>query len=341
MKAERLRYLRRMTRTWLLSVFIGLVPSVQAQTGAQDRDALLVRTAAVRARLLKDSVPMTVAQLDTLWARAAGAGPVIAVRSLEQSLVIADSLQEMGRERDLLFALSEVYGRTGRDGDALIALRAAYHLKDSLASAEHERSSATAQERIMEEQRKLHDLEARYAADIKAEREAFQRAGDRARAFLIAAGIVIALLLSALVWTATRLARLKRGTGAPAAMPVPPAPAPRPNVLRPAPAPVPQVPVPADPEALMLLALFHKRMPERVLALKDARSRGDGAKVSRVVASMRPQLAQNDPERFSALCARLLAAGDEVLSEAHRPDLDALVTGVEQVLAAGLPKDLS
>ena len=83
----------------------------------------------------------------------------------------------------------------------------------------------------------------------------------------------------------------------------------------------------------MLLSLFRKRIPERLQALKEARSRGDHEKVLRVITSIRPQLVHHDANRFSERCARLIAAGEAVLDEASRDDLDRLIADVELALA--------
>ncbi|HEY0978853.1 MAG TPA: hypothetical protein VGE21_15375 [Flavobacteriales bacterium] len=335
----------------------------RAQEGAADRDRLLARTGKLRTQMLKDSVPMSIAQLDTLWAQARDAKPPIAIKLLERSLTIADSLDDVARERDVLFALSALYRKSGKASEALNALNAAHYLKDSLAALDLERASASTLERIAEEERKARELAAQQRAVLDAEREAFRQEGDRLRLFLLIAAGGIVVLLALLVWALVRIARLQRKARIPRtpAVVTPEASVPKRNTLRSEPdagtlppgfakaqgdqegtaaAPAPAVaPVPApaalDPEAQMLLALFRKRMPERLQALREARAQGDRDKVVRVIASMRPQLAQHDEERFSERCARLIAAGGEVLSPIHGPDIDRLIADVEAALDAG------
>lgn len=86
----------------------------------------------------------------------------------------------------------------------------------------------------------------------------------------------------------------------------------------------------ARPQDDELQAMFKRRMPERITALKEARDRGDAEKVARVIHSIRPQLVHHDPVRFTDPCARLLAAEGNILSAAYGAELDSFIVAVER-----------
>jgi len=325
----------------LFLLFLACTPLLtQAQEGALDRTLLPQGKASVRARMLKEKVPFEPSWVDTLIAAASTAEPALALRHLEHALVLADSVRDRSRERDMLFLLSSAQERVGKSKDALLSLRSAHFLKDSLATVELDRSVASTAEQIKGEQLKLMQLHAEHAEAMRVVQEDNRIASERARMLLIGGVIVIVLLLIALVWSLKRTALLilKQSTRATvevqAMRPTPTQP--RQNALRPV-ATGPASPVevsvpPADAEAEMLLALFHKRMPERVQALKEARLRSDQEKVLRVLASMRPQLAHHDGTRFTERCARLIAAGERVLLPEFANELDRLIADVDQAL---------
>lgn len=87
--------------------------------------------------------------------------------------------------------------------------------------------------------------------------------------------------------------------------------------------------VEADP---VVLAMFRKMGPERLATLRDARTRGDHAKVMRVVHSLKPQLANFDRDRFTGLCARITAPDGPANEVRWSADLDALEKGISEVL---------
>jgi hypothetical protein len=311
-----------------------------AQDSALDRSKLPQGSRIVRARMLKEKVPVDPTWLDTLVVKAAHAKPVIALRHLESAVVIADSLKDRSRERDLLFKLAAAQERVGKPKDALASLGAAHFLKDSLAAAALQRSSSLTAQQIAEAHDELQRLQTEHGAAMKSLHGQHEKARERSRMLLMAAGGVILMMLLVLVWSLMQNARLRRASKERASVELPITPPvqepPRQNALRhvvPAAGPIVEVPVaPADPEADMLLALFHKRMPERLQALTDARDRGDHEKVGRVLASMRPQLAQHDGLLFNERCARLIAAREHVLSSEYAGHLHQLVADVEQVL---------
>lgn len=322
----------------LPALFVALIASLLslAQEGALDRSELPQGSRVVRARTFKQYVPVEAAWLDTLLAKAEDAKPIIALRDLESAVVIADSLKHRSRERDILFLLAMAQERVGKTKDAMNSLRAAHFLKDSLAAVELERISGITAQRMDELQVESQRSLAMQQEAMEAARAQHHRALEKARRSLIGAACAIVLLLAALAWSLLRIVRMRRASkveAVPVVQDV--AEPPKRNVLRPVErVPINEVPIAlADPDAEMLLALFHKRMPERLGALNAARARGDHEKVARVLVSMRPQLAQQDGTRFNERCARLIAAGERVLTSSSAADLDRLIADVEQVLA--------
>ena len=336
-------YLRNMARALSLLVLFTVTVASMAQDASLDRAVLPMGSRTIQARMLKEKVPMEAAWADTLLSRAEGARPMDAVRMLEHAVVILDSLQERALERDALFALSKAQERVGRSKDALISLHAAHFLKDSLAAMDRADSAATVEKRIAAMQATWERTLAQQAENLRSEQEQHQANLRRSERWLIAAVILIAVLVVVLIGSWLRSAAHRRARGhAVSQHKATIAPElPKPNVLRPAPVVKDEVLAPPvlaaelDPEAAMLLALFHKHMPERFRTLQEARSRGDHEKVVRVLASMRPQLASHDAPRFAARCAGLIAARETVLEAVHAPDLDRLIADVELALRAG------
>ena len=92
---------------------------------------------------------------------------------------------------------------------------------------------------------------------------------------------------------------------------------------------------PYDLDAAMdpiVLAMFRKSAPERLLALRAARTSTDNDKVVRVVHSMRPQLVSFDTERFAPLCAAITAPNTSADTKRWNMDLDTFEHAVEELL---------
>ncbi len=85
----------------------------------------------------------------------------------------------------------------------------------------------------------------------------------------------------------------------------------------------------------VVAGMFGKGAPERLATLREARQRGDTAKIVRVVASLKPQLLSFNAERFAPLIARLKApnAADDQVQ--WNKDLDELDAGVVDLLEGG------
>lgn len=324
----------------LLSLlFVCLATLAVAQERMPDRSKLPQGSRAVRARVLKERMPFSPSCMDTLQMKAEGSKPLNALRHLESALVIADSLKDRGRERDLLFKLALAQERAGKAKDALASLRAALFLKDSLALVEVERSASVASQQTSKAHDELQRMQTAHGDAIRTMQEQHDRARDQWRTLLIAAVGVVVLFLGMLLWALMRVARYTRVPYRPKSAdgaPPPVVDALEQNAVQrlvPVTEPSIELPVaPTDPEAEMLLALFHKRMPERLQALIDARDRSDYEKVGRVLATMRPQLAHHDGGKFNERCARLIAAHEQVLSPDHASDLDQLIEDVSRAL---------
>lgn len=91
----------------------------------------------------------------------------------------------------------------------------------------------------------------------------------------------------------------------------------------------------ADTSAMdaTLLALFRKRVPERLATLRDARARGDHEKVARVVHTLKPQLVALDENGLGALCLRITVSDASRDPEELNADLDLLERSIERLLA--------
>lgn len=101
---------------------------------------------------------------------------------------------------------------------------------------------------------------------------------------------------------------------------------------------VPPPPVVATPPAQvveldpMVVAMFRKQAPERLVALREARVRNDQEKVRRVVHTFKPQLAGLAPE-LVAVASRIMASESGAAPEAWNADLDTFEQGVTALLS--------
>lgn len=93
-------------------------------------------------------------------------------------------------------------------------------------------------------------------------------------------------------------------------------------------------PIVADTSAMdaTLLALFRKRVPERLATLRDARARGDHEKVARVVHTLKPQLVALDESGLGALCLRITVSDPSRDPKELNTDLDLLERSIERLL---------
>lgn len=82
----------------------------------------------------------------------------------------------------------------------------------------------------------------------------------------------------------------------------------------------------------VVLAMFRKSGPDRLTALRTARTIADNDKVVRVVHSLKPQLVSFDAERFAPLCAAITAANALADPLRWNADLDRFERDVEELL---------
>jgi hypothetical protein len=333
-------YLRAMGRVACIVLCFCVPLFSNAQVGATDRDALIERSAGVRARMIADSVPMTAVQVDTLQAMAARSREIAAIRLLQQALIISDSIQDLARERDVLIALGVAYERASKAENALQSTRAAHFLSDSLISMAHAQALGELRGQQEAERLQWEGKKAAQEEEMQVLRDELEHLRHRQQQTYGVAGALVVVLLIVMGLVLFRVGRMKRTLAAQAASGTVERQEPRRNKLRPtgsATVPVQETPatepdLSIDADDAVLLSLFRKRMPERLQALKEARSRGDHEKVLRVITSVRPQLVHHDAERFTERCARLIAAGPTVLEEGSRNDLDGLIDDLERAL---------
>ena len=110
---------------------------------------------------------------------------------------------------------------------------------------------------------------------------------------------------------------------------------PMPAVVAP-PAPI-AVPIPAEPIPPPVidekaLAFFARMAPERLSALRDARTQADQSKVMRVVHTLKPHLMALDPNGLGVLCERIKSMEPMQDPADLNTALDELVSGIEALL---------
>lgn len=122
--------------------------------------------------------------------------------------------------------------------------------------------------------------------------------------------------------------RLRAGMATTVAPPVPAPPA----VAAVVPEPVQEPVAPEVGEDHLLLGMFRKQGPERLQALRAARSAGDHDKVRRVVSALRPQLFALDEPRFAPLHAAITASGAASDPDTWNATLDRFEQALEEQL---------
>jgi hypothetical protein len=112
-----------------------------------------------------------------------------------------------------------------------------------------------------------------------------------------------------------------------------------PTAAVPAPPPIAQpiattaTPVPEVERDELLVGMFRKMAPERLVTLREARARGDHEKVVRVVHSLKPQLVNLDAAYFGELCRSLVSAEGRADEAQWNKDLDRFERGLVEQLA--------
>lgn len=268
-------------------------------------------------------------------------------RVLEEAALIADSAQLFGNEALRAHqGLMDLYAGQGNWRKAFEESRTVQELQ----SREQQRELDFA---VASEQSKLELIEARRdsvesawrteQAVVNAERDRFRNGMQRWQ--LIAAVLLVVAVVVGFIGLASARkqrrsveARMQQLAGEVeqlrsrmAAM-VPPSTHPPPVVQGIAVDPV-QVPVaPEVGEDALLLGMFRKQAPERLQALRAARSAGDHDKVRRVVSALRPQLFAMDEPRFAPLHAAITAADAPSDPDTWNTMLDRFEQAVEDQL---------
>lgn len=193
-------------------------------------------------------------------------------------------------------------------------------------------------------------LLARNDAALTAAREGIARAKESTRRWIMATAVTALLALVALIFMFYRAGQYHKRTLAEldgfrkevealkaatrnrlreepttAKVPAPPPVAP-PTPTRAASTPE------VEPDEL-LLGMFRKMAPERLVTLREARGRGDHEKVVRVVHSLKPQLVNLDAAYFGELCRSLVSAEGRADDAQWNMDLDRFERGLVEQLA--------
>lgn len=310
----------------------------------------------------RDSVRLLIADMRSTIARLDSSGPSVesiearmalanlmkskgALALLDEAAVSADSLGDMQLGMRARLALSQKLSASGDHKRAHAELLRVIGLRDRIDSTDRVRSAEEEADRMasrLQERDSLIAASERRVADANGSAREAQQGADRWMMTSIATSVIaLALMVILALRSAQRMRRLRSDLHALRAevealkrprntyrTPVVPPPPMVPPVHS---APPAEPPPPRLPEDPMVSAMFHRQAPERLAALKDARARGDLDKAVRVVHTLKPTLVSIDGDRFTALCARLVAPG-AAGSVAWNTDADALATAIEALL---------
>lgn len=267
------------------------------------------------------------------------------LRLLEDAAAGAQSAALLEEEILARRQLAEAYAIAGKHARAHEEAVHVTALVEAL-SEEHRLRSAAREDSLRAELvAKRDSSEAAWAEELRRARHreshmeamAEQWAFSFAAALLLAAAMIIALLLrdsrrarrfrSELHALRAEVAELKKPRNSYRATDEPRAGAAAPATM------IDAVPAPLRlPDDALAAGMFLRSAPERLSTFKEARARGDLDKAVRVVHTLKPMLASIDTDRFSPLCARLVAAG-AAGGTAWNADADELITMVEALLA--------
>lgn len=343
-----LRAFRSLCWTVFLLLFCGT--PLLAQSKAQVADSLKKVVADHRSMLyVADAIGNSKAAMEIRSQLALLVKPKEAMALLQEAVAIADSADLMEEEVAARTQLAEYYESRGDHKAAYAEAMRIVALDNERLAAQAEGSATAADMRSASSAAERDSLQLIWNEAVTNARTLGHTAEERSDRWMwIAAGIGVFSLFTLLVTfhrsgRSNRLIRseldglraevttLKEERPANQVRTVPPAiVAPLPPVQVPVTAPVvePTLAAEIDP---VVLAMFQKMAPERLTTLRDARARGDGAKVMRVVHSLKPQLVNFDAA-FADLCARITAAEAPENMVLWAADLDALESGIATVL---------
>lgn len=341
-----------MLRNGLLLAFLLAAVVALPQSDKARRDSLRARISALKAELPAiDSAGPLARAIEARLELAAIVAPKEAVGYLTTAAALADSMGDPWIGIEARTRLMERHRAAGDSKRALAEALRIIDLERECALADAERHSRDLHDLAQVGRLERDSLAAANAVEAAASRTALNLANERiALGRNVLAGVVaiaavllaatflllrraqrkerrrlsdeVASLRAQVATLSTNVAELQATTTrtSSTAAPQPPAET-RIATEPPAPAPV------LDP---MILALFKRQAPERIVALQAARTAGDHEKVLRVLHSLRPQLEALDPAGLGALGARLRGMGGEVLGAGAL--LDEFVADVETLL---------
>ena len=322
-----------------------------AQSRALVADSLKKVIADHRSRLhIADSIGDSHRAVDLRLRLALMVKPKEALSLLQDASAIAESMGILEDEVIARRILAEHYERSGNYRAAYAEAMRVVELDNDRLAAQEEVAGANAEIGMANAAAELDSAQSKWRAELNVSKASVHEAEKHSqRWMLIAGGIGILFLLTLLIvlyrsgrsnqlfreelaLLRSEFTTLKEQQPANQVRVTPPAAVPKPEpVVIPPPAPVP-APTPIAAIDPLVVAMFQKMAPERLATLRDARARGDHAKVTRVVHSLKPQLVNFDNDHFTKLCARITAPEAYANEARWAADLDALESGIATVL---------
>jgi len=339
-----------------LALALVLVQAIAAgQSASAQRDSLKAMVSAMKRAIAQvDSSGPSVKAVEARMELAALVKDKEAISLLDAAAALSDSLNDAGLEGNARLALSKRLSAAGNHKRANAELLRAMELGEEVADANNERQAQEAADWTASQQRERDSLIASHNQSLDSTRAELAAARQEAtmREWMLlglAAAAIISIVVLLIIQRrsqrraisklqeevegfrarigemSTAMEAMRRTLERPAVVTPPPPPEP---------APAPPTIAGSDVATLdpMVVALFRNQAPERLATFKSARLRGDNDKAVRVVHTLKPVLAGIDAERFTNLCARLVAPG-AAGTAAWNADADALSGAVEELLA--------
>ncbi len=276
--------------------------------------------------------------------------PKEALLYLQDAAAIGDSLGLLEEEVIARTRLAEQYERTGNHRSAYVEALRIVALGNEQHSTQAEEARSRADKDLASAAAERDSLQRIWKEEMSNAKAVGSEVEERSQRWMLIAvviGLVFLITLFVLLYRSGRsnkrfraeldglraeITTLKEQRPANQVRVTPPPTVPQPvPVLVPPPAPVP-APTPIAAIDPLVIAMFRKMAPERLATLRDARARGDHAKVTRVVHSLKPQLVNFHNDHFTELCARITAPEAYANEARWAADLDAFESGITAVL---------
>jgi len=338
--------------SWAMALVLLNGAPALAQSKSQVADSLKKVIADHRLRLhVADSIGDSHVAVDLRLRLARMVKPKEALSLLQDASTIADTMGLLEDEMVARRILTELHERSGNLHAAYAEAMRIVELDNERLAAQEEVAGANADIGLANAAAELDSVQNKWRMELtasNAEVRAAEERGNRWMLIAVAIGVLFLVTLLVVVYRSGRsnqrirtelaslraeITTLKEQRPKNEARLTPPSAVPRTEpVVVPLPSPVPE-PTPIAAFDPLVLAMFQKMAPERLATLRDARARGDHAKVTRVVHSLKPQLVNFDEAHFAELCARITAPDAPANEVRWSADLDALEKSVSAVLA--------